>query len=228
MTRDEYWDRVLRARNDIPSPAEEERLEMERRLKLARVPRSYWESALEMIPDQLEYKRQVYSWIDKYLDRLRGGTEVFPGLYLYGPLGSGKTALAAAVMKRLFSHKVPGVWINFSEIVDVAANDPANVDGTSEGLWTYAQHARIAVIDDLGRGLADNAFSSLQLRRSEELLRNRWLQGLSTIVTSNGSLENLRAIRAESIASVLEESTYDLAVKGANFRGWKAKHKEPL
>lgn len=228
MTRDEYWDRVLRARNDIPSPAEEERLEMERRLKLARVPRNYWDASLEMIPDQLEYKRQVYSWLDKYLDRLRGGTEAFPGLYLYGPLGSGKTGLAAAVMKRLFSHKVPGVWLNYSEIVDVAANDPANVDGTSEGLWSYAQHARIAVVDDVLRGGVTNNYSALQLRRVEELLRNRWNLGRATILTGNFALSVLREHDVDSLASVIEESTYDLAVKGANFRGWKAKHKEPL
>lgn len=227
MNQEEYWNRVLAAKKEQRSrESEMRRMAQERRYEIARIPRGFWGVSIDAIPD-FEYKRKIKSWTKKFIDHVRR-REPFPGLYLHGPLGSGKSAIAARLLAILTDSGIPGLWMDYSEIVDIATNDPIVNDGTNQGLWDYANSARIVVIDDVGRGIAENAFTQLQTRRVEELLRSRWSQGLATIVTSNGTLDSLREADLDSLASILDESCYDIEIKGANFRGWKAKRKEPL
>lgn len=191
-----------------------------------RVPRRYWDVSFEKIPD-LPYRQKLESWHAKYLDHYRRD-EPFPGLYLYGPLGSGKTAIAAGILKWAYRRAIPGLWVDFTTLADFRSKNEPWSDDVPEGLWDYAHRVDLLVVDDFLRGSRVNNFTAYQLSLLEALVRIRWSDGLTTIITSNASLEGIRDSELDSLVSVITEATYQIQVSGANYRGFMSTRKEPL
>lgn len=226
MTRDE---RIRAVRAEMERTQEEQdRVDLERHLRLMNVPKRLWGVSLDKIPDRAPHKAKLLRWHDLYTEALRE-RRFSPGLFLYGNAGSGKSAIAAGILRWALQFRVYGYFLSAADLVKVALDNPPLNDLVEEGTWDYALRCRLLVLDDLGRGAGQNSYGSLMWSRAEELLRRRLADELTTVVTSNISLEELRAQSGnEALANVLDESSYLMQVGGIDYRSEISKRRPPL
>ncbi len=103
-------------------------------------------------------------------------------LLLYGPVGTGKTFLACAVLRRLlltFGHS--GRFVDFQTLLSRLRDTYAKK--TPEGsLLGPLQSTDVLVIDELGKGRTENEW---QLEKLDELIGARYNERRVTILTTN-------------------------------------------
>lgn len=206
--------------------AEREQAELEKLLVAFNVPKRYWDVTLDNVPEDLAHREKVSRWCHKYLKALREDS-IFPGMFLHGTVGSGKSALAAGTLIWAIRHRIGGYFLEYADLFEVAKNNAPFMDGTYEGLWDHVQNCRLLVIDDVFQGGVKNSYDDLVFVTLEKLLRKRWQRGVSTILTSNFSLEAF-GDRAPRLTEVIHEACYVIEVKGINYRRLLAEAKEEL
>lgn len=131
------------------------------------------------------------------------------GLYLYGPVGSGKSHAAAALLKRAYVEELKRgrephpFWMNVPETILTTLNAISRRQDAG-ALWDMAQRASILVLDDIG---IEQPKEWIRMRLYG-LMEHRLNYQLPTIATSNLDLGQL-ADRLESpqIASRLSQMT---------------------
>lgn len=82
-------------------PVWKRREPLEADFRNANVPQRKWCVDLDKIDPKLKYLEQVRT----YLDNLKHNLIVGDGLLLYGPYRSGKSCLAAAIVREVAAHK---------------------------------------------------------------------------------------------------------------------------
>lgn len=224
MTRQEKID-AIRA-EAVRTAEDDERRDAERRLTLMNVPRNYWDVSMDLIPDRAEHKAKLRTWHERFLEELRAERHPF-GLYLFGPVGSGKSAIAAGILRWAIRYRAYGYFLPAADLVRVAMEDPPLNDLVDEGVWSYARRVKLLVLDDLGRGGGKNSYGALMWDRAEELLRCRLSLGLTTVITSNADLDDLGQ-QHPGLASVVRESCYELKIAGVDYRVGISKQRLPL
>lgn len=203
-----------------------ERKRLEEKLAFMNVPRKHWDVSMDRIPDKCAYKDKIRRWHELYLEALREG-QTPTGLYLHGPVASGKTAIASGILKWAARRRIGGYFLPAVQVVDVAGNNPAVHPSTGEGLWEYVQRVTLLVVDDLLRNHVNNTFGNLMLSRVEELLRNRLAKNVTTVLTGNYDMDFLYK-QVPSLASIIDESCYPLYVHGVDYRTYIREHRESL
>lgn len=147
---------------------------------------------------------------------LRGWSPDIGGVYLYGPVGTGKSHDAAALVKVAWSFlrkrspgSVPNVmWRGVPEMMDdIAAtfgkSTPYNMDAVKA--------ADILVLDDIGMA-DDMAFA---VRKMYALLEYRNQHGHVTLLTSNRDLDGLAShLDSPQIASRLAQMCAQVSYEG--------------
>lgn len=140
------------------------------------------------------------------LPRLRNWAPHVGGVYLYGPMGTGKSHMAAALCKRAWSvlHRqcdrgdLPRiVWRNVTTMMD----DIAETFGTNRKYdMRSVANAQVLVLDEIG--FAD--CMPFAVRKLYAVIEHRLQHRLCTIVTSNRDLDQLgEFLGAPQIASRL-------------------------
>lgn len=196
------------------------------RMEICRIPLNYEDVSLGYVPDHAPYREKIVTWQKRFLEAARSAKQ-YPGLYLHGPAGSGKSALAAGIATFMSGKGMGTLWLNYSELFEVAKEDPPWVEKVDEGMWTFAKRCHLLVIDDVNQAVAsDNAYTALLDAKFEELVRIRVARGLTTIITSNFSLDDLREDARMALAGVIEESSYALRIAGMNFRTLRRRKRE--
>jgi DNA replication protein DnaC len=136
------------------------------------------------------------------MDYLRQIEDMFSqgvGLFLWGPNGQGKTSLAAIVAKEYRRRFKTVLFVEAAALKEfVALNESFDEDET---YWQRAMSVDVLILDDLGKGVGDNA--EFGERLIDSLIRVRNANQLVTIITTNAVLHG----RGESIDEVLKDST---------------------
>jgi DNA replication protein DnaC len=153
------------------------------------------------------------------------GTSESPGVYLCGPVGTGKTGLAVGLLwHEMFEFAIDGQFLNLPAILAArrAEFDQHGAARAAAEQWEAAKTAPALVVDDLGA----NRESEWALEQVYELVNARYSgEGLGpldndyvTIFTSNFTLDELGERLGERIASRLHGMCDVIEVDGPDLR----------
>lgn len=136
-------------------------------------------------------------------------------LYIHGPTGSGKTYLAAALLREDLRDKKEAEMITLIELLSMIRGSFKDSADMSE-LELVEKYTTIEClyIDDLGtEKITDWALSTLQL-----IMDKRWGNLMQTTFTSNLSMEELSAVYGERISSRIKGTCQLLKVPEIDLR----------
>ncbi|MBN1287864.1 MAG: ATP-binding protein [Anaerolineae bacterium] len=152
-----------------------------------------FESFARMPPELLDGKgealeaAQSFAGVEQY--RLDGGLywrgELRAGLLLFGPVGRGKTGLAAAVCRAWIEAGAAPLWITWGELVETIQREYGRAgDGQYERL-DRARGADLLILDEFGDVDGAGAASNDQRRIAYRVLGHRHDHWLPTLITTN-------------------------------------------
>lgn len=176
------------------------------------IPKRHWDASWDVLDevndgsDKFTYLNNVKKLIENWDTAVARGDN----LLLYGPYGTGKSALAALILFGLLEKKVAGYWLNAMRIQEVVINNWVHEDRV---VWDHAHKTPVLVLDDLI--LKDtNKFQDTQL---EVLIRSRIDSMLPTIITSNMGPEAIEGVYP-ALGAVMKGSYWSWEVSGNTFR----------
>ena len=135
------------------------------------------------------------------------------GLYVWGPVGTGKTHLAAAVLNGELERGLPGYWMVVPDwLEDIRAT--FNTTDSAIDVMDRPLYTRLLVMDDLGVE-KPSAWVQEQLYR---LVNGRYQAGRETIITSNASLAELAERIGDRTCSRIAEMCVAMRLAGKDRR----------
>lgn len=177
-------------------------------LERSLIGRDYWRATVDQIPDRLPYKEKLIKYAQNVHKCERRGF----GLYLYGPLGSGKTAAAVIALKAALIRGGTVLFLTASDIQRgfLAKNMPLMPNGCP--MDEACANVQFLVIDDYG---AEDQETGWKQAHVESVIRARQRDRLPTIITSNIDPGDLKQ---EWLKSLLNKHFAIFEVSGHNWR----------
>lgn len=169
----------------------------------SRLPKLYWSARLGDFPGDLIAK--VMAWL----------LAATSGLRLSGPVGIGKTHLAAAIVRHFEEQ---GKAVKFRTFSSVFRNlrECYSMNKSEREVLLELFTAPFLVLDDLGSG----GLSDFERRSTLDILDERAMACLPTVVTTNWDLEEIARRMDDRIASRLSSFTV-IAIGGRDHRPQK-------
>ena len=121
-----------------------------------------------------------------------------PNLFLFGNVGTGKSFLSGCIAKEILDMGYSVIYFSAVQLFDLLSK--YSFDKNKETLYNPYEdlyNCDLVIIDDLGTEISNNFVTS----RLFNCLNERQLRKKSTIVSSNLSLEDLKAIYSDRIFS---------------------------
>lgn len=149
------------------------------------------------------------------------------GLILHGSIGTGKTMLAALLLKELLADGWDGYFVTFSSLIDEFASGWRDEE---QKRWFRDRitNADILVVDDVGRELKQRTFVKekgtedrsrpLAIATMDEVLRYRVAHSRPTIITTNMTEDDLTSDYGSNIMSLLNEKSATYEFTGNDYR----------
>jgi DNA replication protein DnaC len=134
----------------------------------------------------------VVAWLHKPTD----------GLFVTGPVGTGKTHLAAATIRRLTESNIDATFKRCAQFYE-DIREMFRLNNSESFMLSLLERTRILILDDLGAG----SLSDCERRFTLEILDRRMNRLRPTVVTSNWSLKNIAEKMDDRIASRLSAFT---------------------
>lgn len=199
----------------------EQLIELEKKLPRSGVPALYLHARLnnmELVNSSFTAARdKVVDYLQHLTDRCSEGA----GLFLHGPVGSGKTHMAVAVLRESLRREHTGRFIQSCDLIGKIQATMNNRESTQEIMAEY-QNCTVLVLDDIGKEYA----TDWALNQLSNLIGARYVSRRPTIYTSNFTLDELTdklAVRgntdsAQAIVSRIRGSAYPVKVVAKDYR----------
>lgn len=140
-----------------------------------------------------------------------------PGLFLYGPTGTGKTHLAALLAYALAFRDVKVEWYRWGLFLEQLREgyDSQSINRTKESaLRRRVLDADVLIVDDLGEGRKTAWTAEI----FERVVGQRLERGLTTIITSNITLDELSEFVERRAYSRMMKACIPICVDGEDRR----------
>lgn len=131
-----------------------------------------------------------------------------------GSTGVGKTFLANCIAKELLDRYYSVVYMTANELFEVMGRGKLEQDPVYGELRDYVLNCDLLVLDDLGTELM-NSFTTSEFFH---IINRRMNLDMSTIISTNLSMEKLRDIYTERITSRLQKSYTLISFYGEDIR----------
>ncbi len=153
--------------------------------------------------------------IAEYLTNLEQNLEDGKGLYLFGSTGLAKTGIASIVLIEALRRGRSGYFITLDGLVDLYAGGWKN-DDLKEQYKDVVLGTDVLVIDEVGNESKTN--TQLVSGCFNDVLRKRFNNLQTTIVTSNLYFKKTKDVYGEEVYSILSECTTPHEFVGVDFR----------
>ena len=168
-----------------------------------------------------------YDNMSNIVDRCKSFTEMFEkvptnrgNILIYGETGLGKTFLTNCIAKELLDNNHSVLYLSANELFEqVLGGYLMQQKKELEDLYRYIYNCELLIIDDLGTELTNN-FVTSQLF---EIINKRELEGLSTLISTNLNMMQLRDRYSERIMSRFIANYTVFNIYGDNIRYQKRK-----
>ncbi len=159
---------------------------------------TYYDKADRLLSDVKIFVKDI-AYSNKYVK----------GLFITGPIGSGKTHLVSAIYNQLKNDNVDIEFFVVPDLLEQGKADMFNENG-SRDVFAKAKKAKVLILDDLG---AHN-YTPWIINQLYSLINYRLNNMLTTIFTTNLNLEDIDVRLDERIASRILElcNIYNLNV----------------
>lgn len=171
--------------------------------------RASWDDVDSQVP------MSVIDAILAYVDHADAYVRAGLGVIMRGEHGTGKTMLAALLLKNLIQRGHDGYFVSAHDLVNAYTGGWKSE--SDKRLFNRYLSAPFLVVDEVGRegkgrqAVTDSLF--------DHLVRRRVAGDKPTIITTNMTMEELRAGYGGSVMSLLAEHNTEIEVTGADFRG---------
>jgi len=186
--------------------------QIDRLFQSARIPRRFANKTF----DNFDRKRQpnAFAMCKKYAAEFARLREEGKSLFLVGPVGTGKSHLAFAILNELIRTGIPGMAATVPDLMDELR--PKNSEGGENDEKVRAlKTIDFLVLDDLGA----QKNSDWVTERLFVILNSRYAGMLPTVITSNNYLEELERILGwRRIVDRLIEMCDMIEFHGASYR----------
>lgn len=155
---------------------------------------------------------EAYQAAVEYVSSFRG--ETTGGLMFVGPPGTGKTHLAAAVLREVFRKGVPCSFIQVPRLLEEIRNSYNNESEQNTENLARTATRKFVVLDDMGaERLTDWVREQMYM-----IVNDRYGNMLPTVITSNCTITELAKRLGERTADRLSEMCRVVPLMGKSWR----------
>lgn len=147
----------------------------------------------------------------KYADKFVEKTPKV-GMYLYGPVGTGKTFAACCMANELMESNKATLVMNLGLYLTKLKREWAEAEND---VLNYAKECDMLIIDDFGV----EKVTEFVLEKLFALVDTRYRSQKAMVITSNLSLDEIRAKFGDRIADRIVDMCFPVEVKGESMRG---------
>jgi len=173
-----------------------------------------------------EYEHQggvdIVNLLTGWLTNFETNRESGEGLYLCGPTGTGKTHIAAALLREIvFTKQLGGFFVTSDKYMEAVFDHMNKKDREFDDMYGDPDMIKyiysvydILVLDGLGM----ERQSDYTKKAITTMLNSRYEQKLLTIVTSEYPIDRLDTLYGKRLPSILQECTLSIPFSGKDYR----------
>ena len=177
------------------------------------IPKKHWDVKLGELPES-EYKKEIEDWVLNFNSKIQKSK----GLYLYGPYGTGKSAIGSMLLRAAAANRVPGLWLNYKELQSISINVNDHMFSADMTMMDRIMSVKFLFVDEFQ--IKNNQHWSVD--KLDDIIRQRFQNELTTVIASNVSPADLvKKEMCGSLADFLREAVSSLMISGKDFRGLK-------
>lgn len=185
--------------------------ELERNIKSAQIPKRFTKVTFETL--RLDnHNRQAYLAAKKYAEEFTRDTS--DGLIIAGPVGTGKTHLAIAILRTVLQKGIPGICVQVPELLYEIRQSFGYENADKANLLNLVKTAEFLVLDDLGAEKATDWVRETIF----VVIDARYRDLKPMVITTNCTLDELAERIGDRIASRIVEMCQGIYLGGKDWR----------